>query len=57
MFCEASPAPVKHAVSLLGWCEDEVRLPIMPASEAARARVRAAMDAVNVAIPAQHSKG
>jgi 4-hydroxy-tetrahydrodipicolinate synthase len=56
MFCEASPAPVKHAVSLLGWCEDEVRLPIVPASEAAQARIRAAMEAAGVAIPGQRSK-
>jgi 4-hydroxy-tetrahydrodipicolinate synthase len=51
MFCEASPAPVKHAVSLLGYCADEVRLPIMPASETARARIRAAMEAAGVSIP------
>ena len=48
MFCEASPAPVKHAVSLLGFCEDEVRLPIVPAGESARARIRAAMVAAGV---------
>ena len=53
MFCEASPAPVKHAVSLLGFCEDEVRLPIVPASETARARVRAAMEAARVPIAAR----
>ena len=49
MFCEASPAPVKYAASLLGLCENEVRLPIVPASEAARARIRAAMEAAGVA--------
>ncbi len=43
MFCEASPAPVKYAASLLGIVGDEVRLPIVVASEAARARIRAAM--------------
>lgn len=43
MFCEASPAPVKFAVSLLGHCLDEVRLPIVAASEQARVRVREAM--------------
>lgn len=48
MFCEASPAPVKHAASLLGLCDDEVRLPIVPASDAARARIRAAMEAAAV---------
>jgi 4-hydroxy-tetrahydrodipicolinate synthase len=43
MFCEASPAPVKYAVSLLGRCSDAVRLPIVSASETARARIREAM--------------
>ncbi|HEY2446212.1 MAG TPA: 4-hydroxy-tetrahydrodipicolinate synthase [Rhizomicrobium sp.] len=48
LFCEPSPAPVKYAVSLLGRCSDEVRLPIVPASEAGRERVRAALKAVGV---------
>jgi 4-hydroxy-tetrahydrodipicolinate synthase len=48
MFCEPSPGPVKFAVSELGFCTDEVRLPMMPATETARARVRAAMEQVGV---------
>jgi 4-hydroxy-tetrahydrodipicolinate synthase len=43
MFCEASPAPAKYAVSLLKLCTDEVRLPIVPASEGARKRIHEAM--------------
>jgi 4-hydroxy-tetrahydrodipicolinate synthase len=43
MFCEPSPAPVKYACSLLGICTDEVRLPMMPATDTARAKVREAM--------------
>lgn len=43
LFCESSPAPVKYAASKLGLCSDEVRLPLLPASEAARAKVDAAM--------------
>ncbi|MGB8364803.1 MAG: 4-hydroxy-tetrahydrodipicolinate synthase [Rhizomicrobium sp.] len=43
MFCEASPAPVKYAASLLGLCTDEVRLPLVAATEGARGRVREAM--------------
>ena len=46
LFCETSPAPVKYAASLLGHCTPEVRLPLVPASEAAQARVRAAMEGV-----------
>jgi len=48
MFCEPSPAPVKFAVSELGFCTDEVRLPMMAATDGARARVRAAMAEVGV---------
>jgi len=43
MFVEPSPAPAKFGASLLGWCENEVRLPIVAASEQAQARVREAM--------------
>jgi 4-hydroxy-tetrahydrodipicolinate synthase len=43
MFVEPSPAPAKYGASLLGWCENETRLPIVPASETAQARVREAM--------------
>ena len=49
MFCEASPAPAKYAVSVLGLCSDEVRLPIVAATEAARARIRDAMAMAGVA--------
>ncbi|GAB3131589.1 4-hydroxy-tetrahydrodipicolinate synthase [Novispirillum itersonii subsp. nipponicum] len=44
MFCETSPAPVKYAASLLGKCTDYVRLPMLPATEGARAKVREAME-------------
>lgn len=43
LFCEASPAPTKYACSLLGLCEDEMRLPIVPVSEKARIVIRNAM--------------
>jgi len=43
LFCETSPAPVKYAFSLLGLGTDEVRLPLVEASPAARVRVEAAM--------------
>jgi 4-hydroxy-tetrahydrodipicolinate synthase len=43
MFCEPSPGPVKYAVSQLGFCTDEVRLPMMAATDAAKAKVREAM--------------
>ena len=43
MFCETSPGPVKYAVSLLGHASEELRLPMVPATEAARREVKAAM--------------
>lgn len=43
MFVETSPAPVKYAASLLGLCTDEVRLPVVPVSDASRAVIRDAM--------------
>jgi len=43
LFCETSPAPIKFAASLLGLCSAEVRLPLVEASESARATVKAAM--------------
>ena len=43
MFCEPSPGPVKYAASLLGMSTDEVRLPMMAATAAARDKVKAAM--------------
>ncbi len=43
LFCDASPGPVKYAMSLLGLCAEEVRLPMVAANEEAKANVRAAM--------------
>jgi len=35
LFVETNPIPVKYAVSKLGHCENELRLPLVPASERA----------------------
>jgi 4-hydroxy-tetrahydrodipicolinate synthase len=48
LFCEASPAPTKYAASLLGLCQDEVRLPIVALSARGRETVRAAMAAAQL---------
>jgi 4-hydroxy-tetrahydrodipicolinate synthase len=34
LFCETSPGPVKHALSLMGLCSPELRLPLAPVSPA-----------------------
>ncbi len=43
MFVETSPGPVKYAASLLGHCEAEARLPMIPVTESTRKAVKAAM--------------
>lgn len=43
LFAEPSPAGVKYAVSLLGHCGDECRLPIVPLTDATRAAIEGAM--------------
>ena len=43
LFVETSPAPVKFAVSELGLCAPDTRLPLAPLTEATKDRVRAAM--------------
>jgi len=48
LFCEASPAPTKYAASLLGLCEEDVRLPIVPLSGKGRETVKAAMAAAQL---------
>lgn len=48
MFCEPSPAPAKYAASLLGLSSEEVRLPLVAASEGARSRIRDAMAAAGL---------
>ena len=49
LFTDASPAPVKYALSRLGMIQDEVRLPLVPASAAARAAVDAALAHAGIA--------
>jgi 4-hydroxy-tetrahydrodipicolinate synthase len=43
LFLDASPAPTKFALSHLGLCGEEVRLPIAPCSEPVKPQILAAM--------------
>jgi len=43
LFIEASPGPVKYAASLLGHCENRLRLPLVSVTPATEERVREAM--------------
>ena len=43
LFCEPSPAPAKWAMAQLGLAAEHLRLPLVPLTEAGRARVGAAL--------------
>ncbi len=43
LFSDASPSPTKYALAHLGLCREDVRLPIVAASDASRTEVLAAM--------------
>lgn len=48
LFCETSPAPVKYAASLLGYCAPDCRLPLAPMSDEGKKRVRTAMEKAGI---------
>lgn len=43
MFCEASPGPVKYALSLMNKCKVDLRLPMVPPSQPAQQQIRDAL--------------
>lgn len=48
LFCETSPAPAKYALSRLGRCGAELRLPLVEIAAASRAKVDAALEAAGL---------
>ncbi|MGN6255731.1 MAG: 4-hydroxy-tetrahydrodipicolinate synthase [Solirubrobacterales bacterium] len=46
-----NPIPLKAALSMLGLCEDRLRLPLVSADEEQRAAIKAGLDAAGVAVP------
>lgn len=44
LFIEGNPVPVKYAASLLGLCLSDVRLPLLTASDSARATIQTALE-------------
>ncbi len=48
LFIETSPAPVKAALAMMGVCDEEIRLPLVPISAASRARLKATLKACGV---------
>ena len=48
LFCEVNPIPVKAAMAAMGWCENVVRLPLVPMEEAHEAAMRQKMRDVGI---------
>jgi 4-hydroxy-tetrahydrodipicolinate synthase len=48
LFCETSPAPAKYALSRLGYCSPELRLPMVEMGERSRQQVEAALSQVGL---------
>ena len=44
LFLETNPIPVKAAMAMMGYCREELRLPLLPMTETPRARLRIAME-------------
>ena len=44
LFSDASPGPTKYALSLMGLCSDELRLPMVAPNDGAKEKVRAALE-------------
>jgi 4-hydroxy-tetrahydrodipicolinate synthase len=50
LFAEPSPAGAKYAVSRLGLCTPECRVPVMPLSDAVKATIDTAMDTLELSV-------
>ena len=48
LFIEPNPTGAKYAMSLLGFCSEECRLPMMPLEDSTKAAIRAAMEALEL---------
>lgn len=48
MFCETNPIPVKYAASLMGLCEEEIRLPLIEPADISKVRIKKEMKALGL---------
>jgi 4-hydroxy-tetrahydrodipicolinate synthase len=48
LFLETNPIPTKAAMAMLGFCQDELRMPLLPMTEAPRAVLRQALVAAGL---------
>jgi 4-hydroxy-tetrahydrodipicolinate synthase len=44
LFCEVNPIPVKTAMAALGYCTEEMRLPLCEMESATRAKLMKALE-------------
>jgi 4-hydroxy-tetrahydrodipicolinate synthase len=51
LFCESNPTPLKFALNEVGFPVGDPRMPLLPATEAARATIRAALARTEVDLP------
>lgn len=47
LFCDVNPVPVKAAMAKLGYCNEEMRLPLYPLNDANREKLYKAMEILN----------
>lgn len=48
LFCETNPIPVKTAASILGFCSDELRLPLVPMTSGNKQKLIDLMKSLNI---------
>ncbi|NWG92472.1 MAG: 4-hydroxy-tetrahydrodipicolinate synthase [Parvularculaceae bacterium] len=48
LFVETNPAPVKYAMSLMGLMSEDVRLPLVPPTDATKGRIKAVLEAMEL---------
>jgi 4-hydroxy-tetrahydrodipicolinate synthase len=48
LFCETNPIPIKYAASLMGLCENEIRLPLVEPSDPVKARIKKEMKSLGL---------
>jgi 4-hydroxy-tetrahydrodipicolinate synthase len=54
-FIESSPGPVKAALTLMGLCEEKLRLPLVPVQEKTRARMREILSEIGLLKESSHA--
>jgi 4-hydroxy-tetrahydrodipicolinate synthase len=50
LFCEVNPIPVKAAMAAMGYCEEDIRLPLTPMEEANKQRLLNCMRQVGILV-------